>query len=132
MTKRDRKSPRGRPIASREISAGQMVDATLQRIRAGGFANVSMRQVADDLRITATALYHHFPNKDGLLDAVAERIYDSIPRPDPGLPWTLRLRQLVLDQQRVHLDHPGLAHFALVRHSRSTAAFRWLADACAR
>ena len=39
---------------------------------------------------------------------------------------TQRLRQLVLDQQRVHLDHPGLAHFALVRHSRSTAAFRWL------
>ena len=126
MANRHRKSPRGRPIASREISAGQIVDATLQRIRAGGFANVSMRQVADDLRITATALYHHFPNKDGLLDAVAERIYDSIPRPDPGLPWTLRLRQLVLDQQRVHLDHPGLAHFALVRHSRSTAAFRWL------
>ena len=78
------------------------------------------------MRITATALYHHFPNKDGLLDAVAERIYDSIPRPDPSLPWTQRLASSSSTGNEWKSITRGLAHFALVRHSRSTAAFRWL------
>jgi TetR/AcrR family tetracycline transcriptional repressor len=104
----------------------RIVRATLRRIRLGGFASVSMRQLADDLGITATALYHHFHSKDELLDAVAERIYDSIPTPDPELHWSGRLRQLVLAQERVNLDHPGLARFLLVRRSESTGAFRWI------
>lgn len=123
---RRRRPARGRPEASREISPQQIVAVTLRRIREGGFANVSMRQVADDLGITATALYHHFPNKDALLDEVAEQIYAAIPKPDPRLHWTERLRQWLLAQERVHLDHPGLARFLLARHSQSTAAFRWM------
>lgn len=99
---------------------------TLRRIRSGGFASVSMRQVADELGITATALYHHFPNKDALLDEVVEQIYSSIPKPDAELHWTVRLRLWLLTQERVHLDHPGLARFILARHSQSTAAFRWI------
>ena len=85
-----------------------------------------MRQVADELGITATALYHHFRDKDALLDKVAERIYDSIPRPKPTLPWTARLRQLVLAQQKAHLEHPGLARFVLMRRMESTGAFQWM------
>jgi AcrR family transcriptional regulator len=85
-----------------------------------------MRQVADDLGITATALYNHFPNKDALLDEVAGQIYATIPAPDPALPWTERLRCWLLAQENVHLDHPGLARFLLARHGESPAAFRWL------
>ena len=125
-TPRRKPSPRGRPEASREISPQQIIAITRRRIREGGFANVSMRQVADELGLTATALYHHFPNKDALLDEVAEQIYAEIPKPDPRLHWTERLRRWLLAQERIHLDHPGLARFLLARHSQSTAAFRWM------
>lgn len=126
MPTRRPKATRGRPAPEREISPQQIVDVTLRRIRAGGFANVSMRQVADDLGITATALYNHFPGKDALLDEVAEQIYAAIPKPDPRLPWHERLRQWLLAQELAHLEHPGIARFQLARHAESTAAFRWL------
>jgi AcrR family transcriptional regulator len=119
-------SARGRPLATREVSPQQIVEITRRRIREGGFANVSMRQVADELDVTATALYHHFPNKDSLLDEVAEQIYAAIPMPDCSLPWTERLHRWLLAQERIHLEHPGLARFLLARHSQSTAAFRWI------
>lgn len=125
-SRRKKPSPRGRPTVDRELSPRKIVAVTLRRIREGGFASVSMRQVADELGISATALYNHFPNKDALLDEVAEQIYAAIPQPDRRLPWTERLRLWLLTQERVHLDHPGLARFLLARHSGSTAAFRWL------
>jgi AcrR family transcriptional regulator len=112
--------------ARRDTTAEQIVRVTLRRIRRGGFASVSMRQIADELGITATALYHHFRDKDALLDRVAELIYDSIPTPARELHWTERIRQLVLAQQRAHLDHPGLARFVLMRRSESTGAFTWI------
>jgi AcrR family transcriptional regulator len=104
----------------------QIVRVTMRRIRRGGFANVTMRQIADDLGVTATALYHHFEDKDELLDRVAGRIYDSIPEPDASAHWTERIRQLVLAQQRTLLDHPGLARFLLMHRMESTGAFRWI------
>ena len=126
MQNRRPKAKRGRPAPDREIAPQQIVEATVRRIRQGGFANVSMRQVADDLGITATALYNHFSSKDALLDEVAEQIYAAIPNPDPTLPWTERLRQWLLAQELLHLEHPGIARFLLARHAESTAAFRWM------
>jgi len=118
--------PRGRPTVEREISPSRIVSVTQRMIRRGGFSKVSMRQVAAELGVTATALYNHFPNKASLLDAVARRIYDAIPLPPTDLPWTERLRRWLLDQELAHLDHPGLASFVLSRHRASTAAFRWI------
>jgi AcrR family transcriptional regulator len=112
--------------ADKDRTAERILSVTLRRIRRGGFASVSMRQVADELGITATALYHHFRNKDALLDRVAERIYDSVTTPDPALHWTARLRQLMLALEHVHLDYPGLARFLLIRRAHSPAAFRWM------
>jgi len=112
--------------ATRETTAEQIVRVTLRRIRQGGFASVSMRQVAAELNITATALYHHFHDKDALLDTVAARIFDAIPLPDKDLPWTERLRQLVLAQHEAQLAHPGLARFVLIRRAESPGAFRWM------
>jgi AcrR family transcriptional regulator len=115
------------PVSRRdETTAGRIERVTLRRIRHGGFASVSMRQIARELDISATALYHHFKDKDALLDRVAELIYDSIPQPDPDLHWTERLRRLVLAQQRAQLDYPGLARFVLMRRMESTGAFRWI------
>jgi AcrR family transcriptional regulator len=111
---------------ARETTAEQIVRVTLRRIRQGGFASVSMRQVASELGITATALYHHFHDKDALLDTVAARIFDAIPLPDKTLFWTERLRQLILAQHDALLAHPGLSRFVLMRRAESPGAFRWM------
>lgn len=120
------KAGRGRPSQDREISRKKIIDVALKQIRRDGFAKLSMRRMAAELGVTATALYNHFPNKVALLDEVAGKIYDGVPMPSRKLHWTTRLRQWLLDQEIAHLDHPGLASFVLSRHQHSTAAFRWM------
>ena len=44
---------------------------------------LSMRKAADSLNVSATALYHHFANKQALLDAVADRAFSEFEKASP-------------------------------------------------
>jgi AcrR family transcriptional regulator len=101
------------------------VAVTLAMARKLGFGQLSMRQIAAELQVTATALYYHFHNKNELLDHVAAHIMESIEVPSRDLPWTTRLQQLLLIQQRTLLTYPGLARF-LLQHRESAGALRWI------
>ncbi len=46
-----------------------VIAASLKRMDAGD--GVSLREVARDVGVSATAIYRHFPDKDALLDALA-------------------------------------------------------------
>ena len=50
-----------------------------------GLPDLSMRRLAAELDVQASALYWHFANKQELLAAVADRILGGIPDPDPSL-----------------------------------------------
>lgn len=47
------------------------IAAGMKRITDGAHPDLGLRALARDLRVSATALYRHFPNKDALLDALA-------------------------------------------------------------
>jgi AcrR family transcriptional regulator len=92
--------------------------------RRKGFAHVSMRRIAAELHVTATALYYHFHDKNELLDRVTGHIMETIPVPDRRLPWPERVRQLVLKQMQTMLEYPGLARF-LVQQRQSAGSLLW-------
>jgi Transcriptional regulator len=85
-----------------------------------------MRKVADGLGVTATALYHHFANRQALLDSVADRAFSDFER---------RLRSLkssepseiirgVLDGYRQFAaDEPHLFGLMFVEPRRSARKF---------
>lgn len=102
-----------------------IVAAAIKLLQKDGLAGLSMRQLAAMLDVTPTALYHHVKGKDELLDLCAVQILSQIPVPDPALPWTRRLRALILDQQRVFMRVPGLAKFLLVHRQSSIASLQW-------
>jgi AcrR family transcriptional regulator len=72
---------RSRTRLSRETIAA----AALELIESGGLDSFSTRRLGEALGVEAMALYHHFPNRAALLDAVAERLVASIRLP-PGSP----------------------------------------------
>lgn len=111
--------------SSDTLAAADIIAVTLAMARKVGFARLSMRQIAAELEVTATALYYHFHDKHELLDGVAAHIMDSIELPDSRLPWRKRLRELVLVQQRTMLAYPGLARF-LLNYRESAGALRWV------
>jgi AcrR family transcriptional regulator len=56
----------------------RILDAAEKIYRTAGADALSMRRMADDLGISATALYRHYAGKDELLDAVANRAFEKL------------------------------------------------------
>lgn len=50
----------------------------LRILEAEGPQAVSMRRVAKEVGITAMAIYHHFPGRDALLDAVVDSEFEKL------------------------------------------------------
>jgi len=56
----------------------RILDAAEKIFRTEGADALSMRRMAEELGITATALYRHYGGKDDLLDAVADRGFERL------------------------------------------------------
>src|SRR5215510_13876568 len=55
-----------------------IVAAAMRLLAKGGPEAVTMRRVAKDVGVTAMAIYHHFPDRDALLRALADVESDRI------------------------------------------------------
>jgi len=55
-----------------------IVDAALELAADVGLEAVSLRNIAELLRVTPMALYRHVENKEALLDAMADELYAEI------------------------------------------------------
>ncbi len=76
MTPHQSKS--GREPLTRE----KIVEKAIELLDAEGVEGISMRHLGEALGVEAMALYHHFPNKDAILDAVVTRIIEET-APEP-------------------------------------------------
>jgi len=104
MTARVRKE--GREPLSRE----KIVEKAIELLDAEGVEGLSMRHLGDALGVEAMALYHHFPNKEAILDGVAQRIIEET---GPALPLDGG------DWKTVMLSGPASASRALAAHPRA-------------
>jgi AcrR family transcriptional regulator len=94
--------PRSAPVpVRREAAAGplsreRIVAAALAEIELGGVAALSTRKLGLRLGCEAMSIYHHFPSKRHLLDALVDHAIASIEIPPPGVAPLERLRQTML------------------------------------
>ncbi|HSC63143.1 MAG TPA: helix-turn-helix domain-containing protein, partial [Caldimonas sp.] len=77
----------------------RIVDAALAVIEEDGLAAFSTRKLGRRLRCEAMSIYHHFPSKQHLLDALVEHAIASVEVPEPGPDGEARLRR-TLDSYR--------------------------------
>lgn len=59
-------------------TAGQIYASALRILEAEGPGNVSMRRIAAEVGITPMAIYHHFPNREALLDQVVNTEFEKL------------------------------------------------------
>jgi AcrR family transcriptional regulator len=64
----DRRLERGRATRERIVSAGR------ELFGERGYDATSVKAILDSARVARGALYHHFPNKEALFDAVLEQV----------------------------------------------------------
>lgn len=55
-------------------SQARILDATRQLVRRGGYAVVSLRQIAAAAGYSPAGLYAHFPGREAILDALADSV----------------------------------------------------------
>ncbi len=67
------RSGRRLPYVNGERKRGELVDAAFAVFAEKGFQRLSIRQIAEEVGTSHTALLHHFGNKDALLEAVLVR-----------------------------------------------------------
>ena len=108
----------------RGLTREQVLDATLALAHEEGLQAVSMRAVARRLDVTPMALYRHVGDKQGLLDALVERLLDELPLPDPALDWRARMLQLMAALRAAARSYPEVFLLLLHRPAATPAALR--------
>nr|WP_198429041.1 TetR/AcrR family transcriptional regulator C-terminal domain-containing protein [Nocardia bovistercoris] len=71
-----------------------VVDGAIAILDGYGLADLTMRRLAASLQVQPGALYWHFPNKQALLGAVADRILTPMDDPVTTADWPDQLTEL--------------------------------------
>ena len=72
---------RGRSAPRPQLSRELVVSAALKVIEVDGGDALTMRRVADEIGVSASALYGYVANKEELVQLVLEQIIGEIPQP---------------------------------------------------
>ncbi|MER6971950.1 TetR/AcrR family transcriptional regulator [Nocardioides sp. NPDC000445] len=118
-----------RPTRGRGQHAGLSTHAILRSaIRLAdreGLGALSMRRLGTELGVEAMALYHHFPSKDALLDAVVgELVTEATAAQPPGDDWQAALRGYGLAFHASLTAHPQLVPLVLTRPAVTSGNLR--------
>lgn len=111
------------------LTVDEIVDVALGMVRAEGLGALTMRRLADELRVTPMAVYHHLPSKQDLLRRVVERIGVDVRLPHDGRPWTDQMRHYAMRWREELHRHPGVARHLLTQDAPPATALRVLDDA---
>lgn len=77
------------------LRRADVVDGALDLLDAEGLDGLTMRKLGAALNVQGGALYRHFPSKEALLDAMAERLVAGVGAPLPAdLPWQDQCREM--------------------------------------
>jgi AcrR family transcriptional regulator len=114
------------------LSRDRIIGAAIDLIEREGEATLSMRRIATELGVAVMSLYNHVPNKDALLDGVAERIIGGMEVGEvgpvgvrgEGVHWTERARALIRAYRKVAHDYPRCVTLVLTRKIDAPSGMR--------
>ncbi len=117
-----------------QLHKRDVVDAAACLLDSYGMADLTMRRLARELNVSPGALYWHFPNKQALLGALADRILAPACAPADATGWRDRVTtagSMLRDALLSHTDGAELvsASFAAGQSAAMTRIVAELADA---
>lgn len=101
------RTPRYSPLTRAAIA-----DAAIALAERDGADTLTMRRLGAELGVEAMALYHHFPNREALLDEVGQRLLEPLDALTLGGDWRAACREFATALRAIAVAHP--ATFQLV------------------
>lgn len=125
-SRRDAPARRGRPVGDRDAKRGELLAAAISVIANEGYSGASMRKVAKKAGCTTGAVTYYFANKEEMIVAVAESLFDEFDSLLNARAETVDIRSMLrdlLDWSSVDRPEPWLALSQLLAYARLEAAF---------
>jgi AcrR family transcriptional regulator len=88
------------------LTRERVLHTAVHRADEDGIASLSMRKLGQELGVEAMALYHHFANKDDLVDNMVDLVFGEIEVPARGGSWRTAMRQRAIAVRDALLRHP--------------------------
>lgn len=92
-----------------KLSQRAIAQAALQVIDDEGVSALSMRRLAQSLGSSAMSLYTYFPDKEAVLDGVAQLLLAQVETPPDDLHWRDAMRFIMRSVRTVGIRHPNAA-----------------------
>ena len=102
MAKKTAKKTPRRALLSRE----KVLRAALRMADEDGLESLSMRNLAQALKVEAMSLYNHVANKEAILDGLVELVVSEIEVPAVGGDWRAAMRGRACSAHAVLMRHP--------------------------
>ncbi|HMV45164.1 MAG TPA: TetR/AcrR family transcriptional regulator [Leptospiraceae bacterium] len=103
------------------LNQDKIITAALDLIDKNGVSNLSMRELAKNLKVDPMAIYHYLPNKESLLHEIVIYIFQSL---DTSLQypnnWKKQVKFLLNNYRNLVKKHPNLIYFILTEPAYST------------
>ena len=115
------KKPKRQPLSSTRIVAAALAIADKH-----GLDGFSFRILANALNCEAMSLYHYFPSKAHLLDAMVDVCLAELHFPDESLNWQDRMRLSLASYRAMALRHAGFFPFISVYRMNSMSGLTFL------
>ena len=123
------KGPRAEPAtrAPRTALTRERIEIeALALIDMQGIEAFSTRKLGERLGCEAMSVYHHYPSKAHILDALVDRVLGGMPIPDKTLRPAERLRQFAQGWRRVALQHPRFYLWLSLHQWNSTVGVNFI------
>ena len=108
------------------LSRERVLQAALALADAEGIGSLTMRKLAQALRVEAMSLYNHVKNKDDILDGLVDIVASEIEVPTIGGDWKMAMRRRALSAHEVLLRHPWATMLLVSRANVGPASLRYV------
>ncbi|MEV6986047.1 TetR/AcrR family transcriptional regulator [Sphaerisporangium sp. NPDC051017] len=97
----------GTPAPRRNSLSREMVLRTAVALAdEAGTGVPSMRRLGERLGVEAASLYHHFRNKDVILDGMVDLVFGEIELPPDDVDWRVAMRRRAVSMRGALIRHP--------------------------
>jgi AcrR family transcriptional regulator len=126
-----RRGPRSRSAApeakpAHGLTPERIVDGALALVESDGLGGLSTRKLGQRLGCEAMSIYHYFPSKQHLLDALVDRALASAPMPAATLPPLERLRGAMHAYRAMAHRHAALYPLLAVHRLNTPTGVRFI------
>jgi AcrR family transcriptional regulator len=115
-----------RTVRRESLSRERVLDAAMTVADEGGLDALTIRSLAQHLRVAPMAIYHHVANKEAILDGIVDRVFGEMDYPSAEGGWRAAMERRCASARQVLRRHPWAIPLLQSRRAPGPATLRHL------